>query len=62
MLPECAHRRLIRLLIQQGTINPPKCERSQNGRGGLFFIVESKELFDTMSDLLDGESEPVKQK
>ena len=49
-------------LNQQGTINPPKCERSQNGRGGLFFIVESKELFDTMTDLLDGESEPVKQK
>ncbi len=49
-------------LNQQGTINPPHCERSQNGRGGMFFVVENKDLFDTVTDLLDGETEPVKAK
>lgn len=49
-------------LNQQGTINPPHCERSQNGRGGMFFVVENKDLFDTVTGLLDGESEPVKAK
>jgi hypothetical protein len=49
-------------LNQQGTINPPHCERSQNGRGGLFFVVEDKDLFDTLSGLIEGESEPVKAK
>jgi hypothetical protein len=49
-------------LNQQGTINPPHCERSQNGRGGMFFVVENKDLFDSVSGLLEGESEPVKAK
>jgi len=49
-------------LNQQGTINPPKCDRSQNGRGGMFFVVENKDLFDTLSDLVEGETEPVKAK
>ena len=49
-------------LNQQGTINPPHCERSQNGRGGMFFVVDDKDLFDTVTGLLDGESEPVKTK
>jgi hypothetical protein len=49
-------------LNQQGTINPPNCDRSQNGRGGLFFVVENKDLFDSVSGLLEGESEPVKVK
>jgi hypothetical protein len=49
-------------LNQQGTINPPKCDRSQNGRGGMFFVVENKELFDTVSGLLEGDSAPVKAK
>jgi hypothetical protein len=46
-------------LNQQGTIAPPKCERSQNGRGGLFFIVEDKALFDSVSDLLEGDTAPL---
>jgi hypothetical protein len=47
-------------LNQQGTLNPPKCQRSQNGRGGLFFVVENRDLFDAMTDLLDGDSEPIR--
>jgi hypothetical protein len=56
------HYAILGDLNQQGTINPPHCERSQNGRGGMFFVVENKDLFDTVSDLLEGESEPVKKK
>ena len=33
-------------LNQQGTLSPPDCDKSQNGRGGLFFVIESKQLFD----------------
>jgi hypothetical protein len=51
-------------LNQQGTINPKsgKCDSSQNGRGGMFFVVKNDELFKTLSDMLDGEDEPFKAK
>jgi hypothetical protein len=47
-------------LNQQGTIAPPKCERSQNGRGGLFFVVENAALFDSVTELLAGETARTK--
>jgi len=43
-------------LNQQGTLSPPQCDRSQNGRGGLFFVIESKDLHDDLSRLVDGET------
>jgi hypothetical protein len=53
-------------LNQQGTLDPvkkahkkPMCARSQNARGGLFFVVENETLFKSLSDLLEGGSEPV---
>jgi hypothetical protein len=51
-------------LNQQGTINPVKgkCDSSQNGRGGMFFVVKNEELFKTLSDMLEGEDEPFKSK
>ena len=51
-------------LNQQGTINPVKgkCDASQNGRGGMFFVVKNDELFKTLSDMLEGEDEPFKAK
>jgi hypothetical protein len=49
-------------LNQQGTINPPHCERSQNGRGGMLFVVQNEDLFTTLSKLVEGDSEPVKAK
>ncbi|MEA2930566.1 MAG: hypothetical protein QOG38_2994 [Hyphomicrobiales bacterium] len=49
-------------LNQQGTIAPPgKCNASQNGRGGLFFVVENKELFDSVSALIGGKDAPPKK-
>lgn len=44
---------------QQGTISDSNCGRSQNGRGGLFFIVDNQALWTSVSELLDGKSAPV---
>jgi hypothetical protein len=44
---------------QQGAIAPPGCERSQNGRGGLFFAVNDDKLFDSVRDLIDGDTAPT---
>jgi Deoxyribonuclease II len=40
-------------LNQQGQL-ATNCKSSQNGRGGMFFVLEQKELFDDMTKLLDG--------
>ena len=51
---------------QQGALckayaNPKqKCVSSQNGRGGLFFVMEDKALWKSLSSLLEGESAPTK--
>jgi len=49
-------------LNQQGTASPPGCDKSQNGRGGLFFVVENKALFDGISQLVDGDTAPTRAK
>jgi hypothetical protein len=43
---------------QQGALAPPKCDSSQNGRGGLFYVVKNQELFESVRDLLKGETAP----
>lgn len=43
---------------QQGSIAPPKCKSSQNGRGGLFYVVDDAPLFRSVSDLINGETAP----
>lgn len=46
---------------EQGRLSGSKkdCARSQNGRGGLFFVVEDPALHDSLSnDLLSGDSAP----
>jgi hypothetical protein len=47
-------------LNQQGALNPPGCDRSQNGRGGLFFVIDNKALRDSVGDLIEGETAPMK--
>jgi hypothetical protein len=47
-------------LNQQGTLSPPDCKKSQNGRGGLFFVVNDKALFDGVADLIEGDTAPTK--
>jgi hypothetical protein len=43
-------------LNQQGTLSGAKCDSSQNGRGGLFYVVESKELNAEVSQLIEGDT------
>lgn len=49
-----AHYSIFGDMNQQGAIAKPKCSSSQNGRGGLFFVVDNTELFDSMTGLLQG--------
>jgi len=48
---------------QQGSLTAPKCSRSQNGRGGLFYVIENQPLSDSLSQLIttgaaDGNASP----
>jgi hypothetical protein len=45
-------------LNQQGTLAGPHCDSSQNGRGGLFFVLEDAPLSSSVRDLLQGETAP----
>jgi hypothetical protein len=47
---------------QQGALSPPDCGKSQNGRGGLFFVLDNKSLADSVADLIDGDTAPTKGK
>jgi len=38
------------------------CDHSQNGRGGMFFVVEDEKLFRTVSEMIDGDHEPFRSK
>ncbi len=42
-------------LNQQGALSG-NCKSSQNGRGGMFYIVNNKVLFDSLTDLIKGET------
>jgi Deoxyribonuclease II len=45
---------------QQGTaIGDRSCSSSQNGRGGLFYVLEDKELQQSISELIAGETAPL---
>ena len=45
-------------LNQQGALSG-NCKSSQNGRGGLFFVLQNKPLYDTVSTLLEGDTSPA---
>jgi hypothetical protein len=44
---------------QQGSLSGPKCESSQNGRGGLFYVVKDAALHDSVQALIKGTTAPV---
>lgn len=49
-------------LNQQGSLSPPPdCDASQNGRGGMFFVLPDDKLFDSMHDLVQGDTAPLKK-
>ncbi|MDE0852995.1 MAG: hypothetical protein OSA97_01050 [Nevskia sp.] len=41
---------------QQGSLSGPNCGSSQNGRGGLFYVLSNEELAGSVRDLLKGDS------
>jgi hypothetical protein len=43
---------------QQGSLSGPNCASSQNGRGGLFYVIDDNELFDSVKDLIGGDTAP----
>jgi hypothetical protein len=43
---------------QQGSLSGPNCKSSQNGRGGLFYVVNNAQLFGSLQALLKGDSAP----
>jgi hypothetical protein len=43
---------------QQGALAGTHCASSQNGRGGLFFVVQDPQLFKSVQDLLQGQTVP----
>jgi hypothetical protein len=45
-------------LNQQGALSD-NCKSSQNGRGGMFYILDEKTLFESVSALLKGETAPT---
>ena len=43
---------------QQGSLAPPRCPSSQNGRGGLFYVVDDAPLFHSVQDLIKASAAP----
>jgi hypothetical protein len=48
-------------LNQQGSLSPATrpCTSSQNGRGGLFFVVSNRQLHDSVAALIAGDTAPA---
>lgn len=44
---------------QQGSLDEAHADTSQNGRGGLFFVVDNQTLWQSVSNLLKGDSAPL---
>jgi deoxyribonuclease II len=47
-------------LNQQGTLSGSNCASSQNGRGGLFYIVDDRTLHDAVENLIKGDTAPTR--
>jgi hypothetical protein len=44
---------------QQGTASGQNCASSQNGRGGLFYVVDNPELSNSLKELINGGTAPT---
>ena len=47
-------------LNQQGTLSGSVCSSSQNGRGGLFYVLKDKQLHNDVTDLIGGDTASIK--
>jgi hypothetical protein len=43
-------------LNQQGALDGPNCQSSQNGRGGTFYVLKDKKLLGGLADLIKGQT------
>lgn len=50
-----AHYAIFGDMNQQGKLSGPVCASSQNGRGGLFYVVDNVDLFNSVTNLIAGE-------
>jgi hypothetical protein len=41
---------------QQGSLSGPNCASSQNGRGGIFYVIENQVLAESIASLIKGDS------
>ncbi len=46
-------------LNQQGALSGNNCSSSQNGRGGLFYVIDNKVLSDGITSLIEGDTAPT---
>jgi len=44
---------------QQGTLSGDNCGSSQNGRGGLFYVLDNKDLQESVAKLIGGDTAPA---
>lgn len=44
---------------QQGSLSGPNCTSSQNGRGGLIFVIDNGRLADSLQKLIQGDTAPT---
>jgi hypothetical protein len=55
-----AHYAIFGDMNQQGALSGPDCASSQNGRGGLFYVIDNQALSSSLANLIKGNSAPVK--
>jgi hypothetical protein len=53
-----SHYTIVGDMNQQGALSG-NCASSQNGRGGLFYVVDNKNLTDGVTNLIKGDSAPA---
>jgi hypothetical protein len=54
-----AHYSIFGDMNQQGTATGPNCASSQNGRGGLFYVVNDAQLSGSLTSLISGATAPA---
>lgn len=54
------HYTILGDMNQQGSASGPNCASSQNGRGGLFYVIDDPDLFESVKGLISGGTAPSK--
>lgn len=44
---------------QEGTLSGANCGSSQDRRGGLFYVVDNKDLSESVANLIKGDTAPT---